>query len=585
MLGVLVAAGLPHSTGDWVRLVVVTGLWTLVVGGGAALAWAAVRTALSAKRGMERHGFGVCIGSDGKDTVVRDTDDPGPFTDWMHGQIQRIAAVEAQGNKGNERDTTTTHPLTFGDLKQADVNLQVMTTNLTLGRPQSFPFGDEQGGLRYLFDPEQLGEYFPPDVVDWLVECAPEQDIPQTESVADPHDEHRRRLRWLPKADELPIILAARLSLSFPGLISAVPLWALDKDGQARECWMSDGGLTANFPVHFFDSPLPGCPTFAIDLQHYPTEPPEHAADDVYYPAAECDPTPSFRGIKTMTEFGSALLTTMQYWSDTSQAALPGYRDRIVQVRLTTTEGGMNLQMPELRVLRVAVKGAQARSASLACPRTRHSKPASTSSATSGPGTSASCPGCRSWWARCPNGGTTPRALARRPATRRSCESTPRRRCRPAASPTSARRLVAPRRHRPHEPLAAVRRDRGRRRRGDQHVRHNRDRRQRLPTTGRLRRRPRTTDAQARTFAWRRTSESLSRCAEPATQSLMIRFSTGVWSTVPCRAEVVHHRRPRSVGLVVGRSGASGGCPNSSRSPGSMRTGTAPSMSWSTISM
>jgi len=27
-----------------------------------------------------------------------------------------------------------------------------------------------------------------------------------------------------------------------------------------------DGGLTSNFPIHFFDAPLPGRPTFGINL-------------------------------------------------------------------------------------------------------------------------------------------------------------------------------------------------------------------------------------------------------------------------------------------------------------------------------
>src|SRR4029078_11006155 len=50
----------------------------------------------------------------------------------------------------------------------------------------------------------------------------------------------------------------------------------------------------------------------------------------------------------------------MQYWSDNAQSALPGYRDRIVEVRLAADEGGMNLKMPPEVVRRVAEKGRQA---------------------------------------------------------------------------------------------------------------------------------------------------------------------------------------------------------------------------------
>ena len=93
-------------------------------------------------------------------------------------------------------------------------------------------------------------------------------------------------LRPFPPPDDLPVVVAARMSLSFPLLISAIPLRALDmtrprtrkavaavEEGTepaesivAETCWFSDGGIVSNFPVHFFDAPLPTRPTFAIDL-------------------------------------------------------------------------------------------------------------------------------------------------------------------------------------------------------------------------------------------------------------------------------------------------------------------------------
>ena len=57
--------------------------------------------------------------------------------------------------------------------------------------------------------------------------------------------------------------VAARLSLSFPVLLSAIPLY----DEQGTQHWFSDGGICSNFPLHFFDSPLPRWPTFGLDLQ------------------------------------------------------------------------------------------------------------------------------------------------------------------------------------------------------------------------------------------------------------------------------------------------------------------------------
>jgi hypothetical protein len=179
----------------------------------------------------------------------------------------------------------------------------------------------------------------------------------------DPHP-----LYWLPPPADLPVVVAARMSMSFPGLISAVPLWRVDygdnvgtredRRFRARRCWFTDGGLTANFPVHFFDSPLPSRPTFAIGLQSYPDRYPDQ---DVFYPGPGQEGVqPRFTSITSLQGFGAGLLDTMQYWVDNAQSTLPGYRDRIVQVRLRADEGGMNLQMADDAVYRAAEKGRQA---------------------------------------------------------------------------------------------------------------------------------------------------------------------------------------------------------------------------------
>ena len=56
-------------------------------------------------------------------------------------------------------------------------------------------------------------------------------------------------------------------------LIGAVPLYATDytradkKNWVLTRCWFTDGGITSNFPVHFFDRPLPRRPTFTVNLR------------------------------------------------------------------------------------------------------------------------------------------------------------------------------------------------------------------------------------------------------------------------------------------------------------------------------
>jgi hypothetical protein len=61
--------------------------------------------------------------------------------------------------------------------------------------------------------------------------------------------------------------------------------------------------------------------------------------------------------IETTTGFVMAIIKTMQNWTDTTLCKLPGYRDRIVRVPLTPEEGGLNLDMPEERISRLAHRG------------------------------------------------------------------------------------------------------------------------------------------------------------------------------------------------------------------------------------
>src|SRR4051812_48408139 len=90
---------------------------------------------------------------------------------------------------------------------------------------------------------------------------------------------------FLPPAEDLPVAFAARLSLSFPVLISAVPLYSIKVDAFSRRVegtrlrlevadlkknWFSDGGICSNFPIHFFDHWLPTRPTFGISLGEMP---------------------------------------------------------------------------------------------------------------------------------------------------------------------------------------------------------------------------------------------------------------------------------------------------------------------------
>jgi hypothetical protein len=150
-------------------------------------------------------------------------------------------------------------------------------------------------------------------------------------------------------AERLPVLVAVRLSLSFPGLLSAIPLYRAGKDGVLQRCLFSDGGIASNFPVHFFDSWFPRRPTFGIDLARHPGG----TAPEVVMHAEAGSPAQPSGPIESAGAFIAQILDTMQNWRDNLQAELPGYEDRVCQVRLRPGEGGLNLKMklPAIRKL------------------------------------------------------------------------------------------------------------------------------------------------------------------------------------------------------------------------------------------
>src|SRR5262249_13208051 len=208
-------------------------------------------------------------------------------------------------------------------------------TNLTHGRPYRLPFQQDV----FFFDPAEFRTLFPAHVVDWMVAHPRSSDDARRPGPLCP----------LPRAADMPVIVAARMSLSFPILISAVPLYAVDysrageQDRKPTRCWFSDGGISSNFPVHFFDSILPRWPTFAINLRRFQADR-QTEEQAVWMPADnregigenwnlfETDPE------KQLTGFVAAILQSMQNWNDNTQLVIPGYRDRIVHVALKDDE-------------------------------------------------------------------------------------------------------------------------------------------------------------------------------------------------------------------------------------------------------
>ena len=137
------------------------------------------------------------------------------------------------------------------------IDLRMMTTNLSMQRPNVLP---DLGDRNYIFKEADFRALFPDLVVDHM------------KAHSEPHERSPRASALSRKPDDLPVVVGARMSLSFPLLIAAVPLYPrrlLGNDRQPVKLSFSDGGISSNFPIHFFDALLPRRPTFGISLGDY----------------------------------------------------------------------------------------------------------------------------------------------------------------------------------------------------------------------------------------------------------------------------------------------------------------------------
>lgn len=369
--------------------------------------------------------YGLCSGIDSVEGV------PPPLTQWLHDLIQEIS--------GRQRGDP---PLTFNDLASApgspkdtlgdlsppgavSINLQMYTANVTHGRPYVFPQqeraedkdGDEEDEPQLYFRPSEMRRLFPPEVVEFMKFDPVTNESNRYKGPERPVELERPKnwfVRWLlsppaagstsePAGDEakleeedalwslprkhLPILVASRMSVSFPVLFTAVPLWALDRRDEPgtqvfRRCLFSDGSLCSSFPIHLFDSLLPPWPTFGISLYELPARKSENSADQRRWFRA---PKPAEGGTATLPEdhrkgsesrwkefdyepstigrlagFANALLSTATDWNDAMLARLPGVRDRVAQVGLTSGTGGLNILMTSRQIESLAKLGGKA---------------------------------------------------------------------------------------------------------------------------------------------------------------------------------------------------------------------------------
>jgi predicted acylesterase/phospholipase RssA len=309
--------------------------------------------------------YGLCKG-------MTTNDKWGPaLTPWLHQHIQTAAGLPLD------------EPLTFGQLWAApggpppadaaarvrSIDLEMFTTNLSHGRPYLFPHIEPTARLFY--NPGELAAYLPPEVMQWFdAHARPYAPNPNSPASDPPIAVAAKlNLREIPIADDFPILLAARMSLSFPMLFAAVPLWAIDYEHPRAErtfhrCLFSDGGIASNFPMHLFDGLVPQWPTFGFDLEaklegfKEMTFLPQEYMQGISDRWTRFDQAP--KAASRMGGFLLSIMSAMQNWNDNTQARLAGVRDRVVRVRLTKEQGGMNLNMPPKVIGEVAERGAEA---------------------------------------------------------------------------------------------------------------------------------------------------------------------------------------------------------------------------------
>jgi hypothetical protein len=239
------------------------------------------------------------------------------------------------------------------------VNLEMVSTCISHGRPYTFPTGLNI----FYFNPALLKTYVRADIVDKMLERGrpPGPRSLPAEKIAP--------FARMPVDRDLPVVLATRMSLAFPILLSAVQLGAAaytedDEIEEARNparekpkpepCWFADGGLSSNFPVHLFDGSLPRWPTFGINLGRFLDDEsdydPHDESQNVWMPKSnDAGRAEVWSRFKTLPAYLGAMFNGIKDWNDNVQMKVPGFRDRIVTVKLRASEGGLNLDMgPEL---------------------------------------------------------------------------------------------------------------------------------------------------------------------------------------------------------------------------------------------
>lgn len=361
------------------------------------------------------------------------------LSDWLHEQFQRLAGLpdnevltfgdlwaaehRSVGRERAEAFTLATQreyerrnqprpaedveveeerPIPTLDRIPRDIELALVASDINRAQSMQFPFMRREDRLYARIS--DLRALFPDAVVQWMIDHARsgpdiEEELHRLISDADERADFIR----LPLPQDLPILFGVRASLSFPFLFRAVRLFVVrpvgDGSGRQRldEIWLADGGITSNFPIHLFDAPIPGRPTFCLNLLYHDDEFAPESAPSTGGPADQAESAPDaglpvamaatgnaatdeliymlrsnsgrlsaytrFRqgsAINRLMRFGGRIVTTARQWGDNQLIDVPGYRDRIVHIRMLPDEGGFNFNMSDKLIAGLQLRGQRA---------------------------------------------------------------------------------------------------------------------------------------------------------------------------------------------------------------------------------
>ncbi|HAJ58374.1 MAG TPA: hypothetical protein DCP31_03140, partial [Cyanobacteria bacterium UBA8543] len=160
--------------------------------------------------------FGMCTGR----TATSSGEKKPVLTDWLSTKIDQLSGISGEART-----------LTFTDLKKKEINLKMVASNLSHNQPYSLPFSNES---LFVFKEDHFKKLFPDNIVKYLTK-------PETQAACQ-HESYKLPdgYYFLPKGDALPVVVAMRISLSFPLLLSAVPLYTISQSASNRA---KEGGI------------------------------------------------------------------------------------------------------------------------------------------------------------------------------------------------------------------------------------------------------------------------------------------------------------------------------------------------------